>query len=41
MKIKSKKRESYPKCDHEWIDDDNEGFYGKEVCRFCGIKRHK
>ena len=28
-------------CEHDWIDDDNEGSYGKEVCRFCGEKQKK
>ena len=28
-------------CQHSWIDADNEGFYGKEICRFCGEKRRK
>lgn len=28
-------------CEHDFIDDDNEGCYGKEICRFCGFKRKK
>ena len=23
-------------CNHSWVDYDNEGCYGKEVCRICG-----
>lgn len=29
------------RCDHSFIAADNEGFYGFEVCRFCGKRRHK
>jgi len=29
------------KCEHSFIDNDNEGIYGKEVCRFCGEIRSK
>lgn len=29
------------RCNHSFIDADNEGFYGYEVCRFCGLKKHK
>jgi hypothetical protein len=29
------------KCNHSWIDCDNEGMYGIEECRYCGEKRHK
>ena len=28
-------------CSHSFMDLDNEGIYGKEVCRFCGIKQSK
>ena len=28
-------------CNHSFVDCDNDGFYGYEVCRFCGLKRHK
>ena len=29
------------KCEHSWIDSDNEGCYGIEICRFCGKERKK
>ena len=38
---KTKKAKSYVKCGHFWIDADNEGCYGYEECRFCGMRRHK
>ena len=28
-------------CDHSFIDEDNEGIYGNEVCRFCGEEQEK
>jgi len=28
-------------CTHSFIDADNEGCYGKEICRRCGIKQAK
>ena len=28
-------------CDHWFVDADNEGFYGKEECRFCGFTQDK
>ena len=28
-------------CEHSFIDADNDGIYGNEVCRFCGWRRHK
>lgn len=34
-------RETYKLCKHSFIDKDNEGVYGKEVCRFCGYIRNK
>ena len=29
------------RCEHSFVDLDNEGIYGKEVCRFCGLIRRK
>lgn len=29
------------RCEHSFIDSDNEGDYGYEQCRFCGLKQHK
>lgn len=28
-------------CNHSYIDADNFGVYGKEVCTICGHKQHK
>lgn len=28
-------------CEHSFIDADNEGIYGYEICRFCGWRQHK
>lgn len=28
-------------CNHSFVDSDNEGYYGKEKCRFCGKIRDK
>jgi len=39
--VKPKKRKRKVTCNHEYIDADNEGFYGFEFCRFCGKRRHK
>jgi len=29
------------RCDHSWIEADNEAPYGKEICRICGKRRSK
>lgn len=29
------------RCEHSFIDNDNEGCYGNEICRFCGLIRNK
>lgn len=28
-------------CFHSFVDKDNEGIYGIEYCRFCGLERSK
>ena len=35
------KVEEVPECDHSWVDADNEGIYGQEECRKCGVKKDK
>jgi hypothetical protein len=37
----SLEKESQDGCECSYIDMDNEGQYGKEVCRFCGKKQRK
>lgn len=32
--------EQYTDCNHSFIDEDNNGIYGKEKCRFCGEKEN-
>ena len=27
-------------CRHSFIDADNEGCYGNEICRYCGFTQH-
>lgn len=34
-------KEKQDKCKHEFIDVDNEGFYGKERCVLCDKEQHK
>jgi len=29
------------KCNHSWVDADNNGVYGKVRCRFCGDTAEK
>ena len=33
--------DSSPNGEHSFIDDDNEGVYGRETCRYCNKQRSK
>ncbi len=37
----TKEKRKIMKCGHQFIDADNEGFYGQETCIFCGYTQHK
>jgi hypothetical protein len=39
--LNKEKKQRTKKCSHLFIDNDNDGCYGYEICVYCGTKRHK